>query len=206
MDIIFNTIKKVSVNPLFFVILAFFVIMDGTLFMVLILSAALIHEGAHILSFVLFKAEIKELRFQPFGIQIILSKDINLGYIKETVCALAGPFVNLALALILVIFGVIFDVPQGYGFFLVCNIALFALNIMPIMPLDGGRALHALLLKKTDIMKAERISFIVSIVLTIPLLALGIYILKVTEYNFSLILISFYLLIRLYKKYRYLSE
>lgn len=179
--------------------------MDGTLYMILMLSAALIHEGAHVLSFVLFKAQIDELKFQPFGIQIKVKNHIQLDYRKEVLTALSGPFINILIAVVMFVYGLYFKTPGGFGFFLVCNLALFFLNIMPIIPLDGGRALHALLLSKTDIYTADKISLRLSAALLIPILILGFHILSVSEYNFSLILIALYLLIGLFKKYRELG-
>lgn len=61
--------------------------------------------------------------------------------------AAAGPFINLALAIIAALF--LRVVPAGAGLgdllstFVILNVAIFVFNIIPIPPLDGSRVLYA---------------------------------------------------------------
>lgn len=67
--------------------------------------------------------------------------------------ALAGPAANLAMALMWMIFGVILQAVQSQELFfmrvaeagVLTNLVIFAFNLFPIPPLDGGRILTSLL-------------------------------------------------------------
>ena len=80
------------------------------------------------------------------------------------------------------------------------SLTLGIFHCLPIEPLDGGLALRALLSSFLKSERAEKITFIVSLVLLFPLAVLGFLILLRTRYNFSLLLMSLYLMLYLVLK------
>lgn len=75
--------------------------------------------------------------------------NLRPGRFSEAIVAGAGPFSNLAIALIMGIImraGIISDAASGILFTIVLvNIMLFLFNLIPIPPLDGSKVLEALL-------------------------------------------------------------
>ena len=72
-----------------------------------------------------------------------------LGYGRDSLVALAGPAANLlfgALALL-----------WGWGLAAALTLAVGAFNLLPILPLDGGRVLYGLLAGRLDPDWAERL-------------------------------------------------
>lgn len=188
-------LKNIEISPSFLLVFAFFCIFDKPAFILIIFLSAALHELAHIFTVLLCRAQIKKIRILAFGAQIELINQNTLSYKKEILVALAGPFINLVFAVLIIFYQYNFGTNEYCQLFALCNALLFLINILPIIPLDGGRALYAFLLNSTNIVSASFISDFISILFTVPLFLLGFYILVITGYNFSLILISVYLLV-----------
>ena len=109
---------------------------------------------------------------------------------KELVIAIAGPLVNVVLAILLsILFYVIFEedfisadfelLPRDFesflGLVIIINIALFVFNLVPAFPMDGGRILRALLAMKWGRVKATKIASIIGRVLAVCFIGLAIW-------------------------------
>ncbi|MCH5354043.1 MAG: hypothetical protein J1E06_11360 [Acutalibacter sp.] len=117
-----------------------------------------------------------------------------MSYGKNVLVSLAGPFVNL------LSFGVIALFDRQNHIFALASLALGIFHCLPIEPLDGGLALRAFLSSFLETEKAEKMTFFISLVLLFPLALLGFLILLRTRYNFSLLLMSLYLMFYLVLK------
>lgn len=107
-------------------------------------AAMAVHELGHILALRLCGVPIRRLRLDLSG--AVLETGAT-DYRRELICAMAGPAVNL-LALLL---------PPLFSGFAQCCLLLALFNLLPIPPLDGGRALRALLLLRCSTAAAFRI-------------------------------------------------
>lgn len=65
---------------------------------------------------------------------------------------------------------------------------------MPIYSLDGGQILLIFLKKKFNIYNSNMILFIISIIFIIPITTLGFFIAIKSNFNFSLLILIFYLI------------
>ena len=103
----------------------------------LVLLSALCHELGHLGALHLAGAEVERLRLTAFGAEI-RADTRYLPYPKEILCTLAGPAVNLVLAL---------GFSRGAGDYVLAgaNLLLGAFNLLPIPPLDGS-SIFAILL------------------------------------------------------------
>ncbi|MGI6576053.1 MAG: site-2 protease family protein [bacterium] len=116
-----------------------------------VFAVVFIHEMAHILVAYSYGYRVKEIELLPFGgVARIEDFDlIALNPVAETNIALAGPLQNFllaGLALFLRHF-VIWQEPLA-NFFLYSNLAMAGLNLLPVLPLDGGRVYRAFLVNR----------------------------------------------------------
>ena len=102
----------------------------------LVLFSAMCHELGHLAALQLAGARVERLRLTAFGAEI-RADTRRLSYPREIACTLAGPAVNLLLALIFSRWAINY-VAAG------ANLLLGCFNLLPVPVLDGGRALHLL--------------------------------------------------------------
>lgn len=111
--------------------------------------SALCHELGHLGALRLAGAEVERFRLTAFGAE--LQADTRyLPYGREVLCTLAGPAVNLLLALVLA---------RVSGDYVLAgaNLLLGVFNLLPIPSLDGGRALYLLASWAADPIAADEI-------------------------------------------------
>ena len=89
------------------------------------------HEFFHCLALLLFEKPIESITFDTLGAQI---KTTQLRPVETVICALAGPFSGFLLMLLCR------KIPQVA----LCAFFQTAFNLLPLCPLDGGRALEGL--------------------------------------------------------------
>lgn len=102
----------------------------------LVLASALGHELGHLAALKAAGAQVIRVRLTAFGAEI-LADTRRLSYPREILCTLAGPVVNLALA-------IFFARAVGNFEAAGANLLLGCFNLLPVPALDGGRALHLL--------------------------------------------------------------
>lgn len=176
----------------------------GPLFLVSWLSA-LGHELAHIQAARRLAIPVAGISLLPFGVCARLKTSIVEEPTHEILMALAGPAFSLALALGLFLAYQKFPISLLH-YAAAANLALAALNLLPCLPLDGGRVLRAMLTLGSDALTAWRITLRVSRLATLFLLAASAWLLLTSAFNFSLILIGAFLLGNLYSEERSLSR
>ena len=184
--------KRIKIHPT--CVLVFFLPVFGiiTLHQTLILWwLAILHESAHIFSYRLCGCGIKSVTVLPFGLCSIPKNTLSVSPKNEIFCAAAGPIVNLFLALVILALPL---PPESEiaRYALYCNLALFTLNLLPILPLDGGRILYYVTSLKYCIPTCEticrRVATILLILMLYPVCAT-----LFVDYNPSLALIWGYL-------------
>ncbi|MCY3929113.1 MAG: site-2 protease family protein [Acidobacteria bacterium] len=119
-----------------------------------LLASVVLHELGHALTARRYGIETREIVLTPIGGVARLD-----GYpqgLAELAIAAAGPLVNLALAMVLFFgllvaglppwgAGAVVDLHSALQWLLFGNLCLFALNLLPAFPLDGGRILRSAL-------------------------------------------------------------
>lgn len=128
-----------------------------------VLLAALCHEAGHLAALWLLGARVKRIRLGWLGAEIC-SDTARLSYVQEIFCVLAGPAVNLLLGLAL---ARISDAYLLAG----ASVVQGLFNLLPVLSLDGGTALHLLVSFLTDPMLADRVCRWVGLVCALLLTA-----------------------------------
>ncbi len=183
-----------------FALLAFCCLFAGPSGGASFLSAAALHESAHLGTLFLFRAPPKTVRFSALGCRMVLDSGKRLAYWQNAVVSLAGPAINLLSFSAACLLG------GKEGPFAAASLGLGVLHILPIEPLDGGLALHAVLSGHLDAGPAGKISFGLSLLFLLPLAVLGFLVLLRTRYNFSLPVLSVYLMLYLVLQRDFLSD
>ncbi|MBQ2614619.1 MAG: site-2 protease family protein [Clostridia bacterium] len=156
-------------------------------------ASALLHELCHILACKGLKIPIQGMSILPFGVCSTLKNPIILQPAREIFMALAGPFCNLFLAATFYLIGEVAP-SELLTYAVACNLSIALVNLLPCLPLDGGRILRSLLTLGSDAMTAYRISLSLSRILAVLLFAIGTLLLLTLKFQFSLLLIGAFLL------------
>ena len=158
-------------------------------------TVVLIHELAHAVTAIVLGVKLDKLEVMPFGVTVKISGS----YIKtphhEAVIAAVGPLCSGLLALICH--------RLSLGSYLVtANLAIALINLVPALPLDGGRVLKALLIGRWGYVKAFNFTMIITGISAYILAAAGIILMIITGFNFSLILIAAFLIVNTVEEQR----
>ena len=124
--------EGIRVTGGFWLLAAWFALSNGWRLLAVTLSAAALHELGHLLALYLLGGRVTGLRLSAFGAELATDA-ARLPYLREIGVVLAGPAVNLALGLLLARLGQY----TASG----AHLSLCLFNLLPVRPLDGGRAL-----------------------------------------------------------------
>lgn len=102
-----------------------------------------IHELGHITMSLIFNWNIKKINVYPFGGYIIFDDIINKPFIEEVLVFASGILFQIIL---FIIFTLIIDNNSYiYKLFYNYNITILIFNLIPVIPLDGGKILNIIL-------------------------------------------------------------
>lgn len=159
--------------------------------------AAGLHEAGHWAAVLALGGRVLKLRLTAAGGDMELDPRRPLTYGGELAAILAGPMVNLILALAAARLG-----ERWEGFYLLAGLSLSLgwFNLLPIYPLDGGRALLLILTGFLSAPVAARVTHGCSLILTAGVLAAGGTLLRRGAANLTLLCMGLWLLAGLVKR------
>lgn len=153
-----------------------------------IVASVLVHEIAHTIMGKVLGVKVVEIELLPFGGQAKLEDFTGLDPGKEIYVALAGPLISISLAasLYLGLAGRYDLVP----YLIKINLLLGFFNLLPALPLDGGRILRSLLSPLKGFRQATYISANIGKFIAIIIIGCGSFFIYREDYsgvNFILI-------------------
>lgn len=195
---------KIRVN-LFFLLLAIIYAGLGLGVEIAIIVASLfIHEMAHTVVALMLGVKVRDIEILPFGGQARIEDLTGLEPDIEIYIALAGPLVSLFLAT-LCYFICPWPNQQLVYFLIRLNLALGAFNLLPALPLDGGRIIRAALSPSQGFKKATRQAAILGQLLGTALVGAGIYLCCRNWPGINLIVIGIFLFWAARREKQYLA-
>jgi Zn-dependent protease len=166
----------VEINLSFLLLLAVVFIafggVTGVLFVGIAFASVLLHELGHALVARRLDVHVSGIELSFFG-GAAKMVDMPRSAKHEIAIAAAGPAVSLGLAGLGLGLGIALHSPllATIGWI---NLGLAIFNLIPALPMDGGRILRALLTYKVDFVRATEISVVVSRVVAVGFAILGL--------------------------------
>ena len=159
--------RKFNVNPAFFIILIWLIFATDIYVAVSYFLVIFIHELGHYYVAKYCGYKLSKFSLSPYGVSLSYYGQ-TLEQKDEIYIALAGPVVNLAVALITVAFWWMFPTFYLVSYnFVEVNLIIALTNLLPAFPLDGGRVFVSLFSNIVERRKALKITIIFNVVLSV---------------------------------------
>lgn len=172
--------SKLRVEPSFYVFWAIFCLLDSEGVLPIFAAAAVIHEAGHLLMIHLCGGCAAYVRLSACG--AVIQQTRPLARWKNICISVSGPLAGLLAAVICSLFGH----PMAAG----ANFLLSCLNLLPILPLDGGCMLYHVL----ELFDCAQMVYWLSLFSSVVLTAFGGVFLCITGRNATLLVIGICLL------------
>ncbi len=171
----------------------FAAVVFGLVLVGLVFGCVVLHELGHAIMAQHFGIRVHDITLVPIGGVARIEQNPTTPA-SEILIALAGPAVNVAIAMALLPIIALLGVARGFDSFgvyltdptiaapaglliylLATNVMLVLFNLLPAFPLDGGRVLRASLLRYTDRERATAIAVMIAQVIAVTLAGLGVW-------------------------------
>ena len=152
----------ITIAPELYIVAALLLLLLPIKWLIAWVLATLVHELFHYVAIRLSKTPVFSV---ALGLSGIIMKTGSMSYKTELFCSLAGPLGALLLLAL----------AKWLPLTAICAYFQSVFNLLPVFPLDGGRALRCFAIQILPIQAAEKICQITETVLLILLSILGIY-------------------------------
>ncbi|WP_055105542.1 M50 family metallopeptidase [Paenibacillus ihumii] len=135
----------ISFHPFFVLVMLASVITGHFLELLTLFAIVFIHEWGHIAAAKWFGVQVNSVQMLPFGGVAVMEDTAYLNAGREMAIALAGPLQNgllIGCAWLLHAAG-LWDGPF-YEYFVQGNILIALFNLLPVLPLDGGKIFQSI--------------------------------------------------------------
>ncbi len=145
---------KLKIHPFLLLLGAIYAWLGLGVEVLLVLAVVLLHEMAHLFTAWGMGVTIQEVELFPFGGQARMEDFTGMDPEKEIVVALAGPACSFTLAALFYFLIPYLSANSQLSMFVQMNAMLGGFNMLPVLPLDGGRIVRAMLSRSQGYKKA----------------------------------------------------
>ncbi|WP_246131897.1 M50 family metallopeptidase [Paenibacillus hemerocallicola] len=188
---LFSLMMLVSVATGFFVELL-------TLFVIV-----LIHELGHVAAAKSFGWNVIRVELLPFGGVAETEDRGRSSAFQEAAVALAGPLQNAWMALFAVVMSRLGIWDSGWcDYFMTANMMIGLFNLLPVLPLDGGKVMQALMSRWLPYYRTLLLCSLVSLLLAAVLAAAALLGIRSSGIHLNLLVIALFLVYSNWYSYR----
>lgn len=160
---------KFRLHPMLAPFLLVLMVTGGLAFYALVFISLLFHEAGHIFAAKMSGMKVRSCTIMPYGGELRIPDRHAYGKRQRIYVAVGGP----AATAILLFLSMLLNFP-GDEQFMRIQLVILALNLLPILPLDGGQAISAMLETEEEKFKVRSAFLIysISILVAVSLLLL----------------------------------
>lgn len=142
---------KWSLHPLFVMVLLLSMLTGYFIELVTLFAIVFVHEIGHVLMASGVGWKVTAVKLLPFGGVVEVEDSAGVTARDELLVAIAGPLQNVWMLLLAYLFGELgWWSVEWTAYFIEANLWIILFNLLPIMPLDGGKIAQALLSYRTS--------------------------------------------------------
>ncbi|QOS80796.1 M50 family metallopeptidase [Paenibacillus sp. JNUCC31] len=136
---------RISFHPFFVIIMMASLITGHFIELITLFTIVFIHECGHAAAAALLGCRVLSIQMLPFGGVAIIEDGGNITARREIMIALAGPLQNMLMVgiVLLLKYGSVGD-PVFLDYIIKGNLLIALFNLLPVLPLDGGKIVQAL--------------------------------------------------------------
>ncbi|WP_280769763.1 M50 family metallopeptidase [Salipaludibacillus daqingensis] len=193
-------IKKIKIHPLFWLILSIGGITGLFKEIIILFMIVFVHEIGHALMAYHLGWRIKRIILLPFGGMAEMEEHGNKRVKEEILVTLSGPLQHvwmIAGSYLLVTTSVWSE--ADHHMFLFHNLTILLFNLLPIMPLDGGKFLFSLNTLFLPFQKSYQLSFRLSFMILLGLTYVSLF---VFPFHLNLVAVLLFLWTHLYLEWK----
>jgi stage IV sporulation protein FB len=179
---------RIKINPLTWVFILLLITTGYYVELVNITLSVLIHELSHAYIAKKLKINILQIEIFPFGGAAILDSVVFVRPDIEILIALAGPLSNIIFVFILLM--IMQFTGLSFDYLVKINITMALFNLLPGIPLDGGRVLKSILSRFLGLTRAMNYSIYSAYFISLIMIYYAIYSIKDGGINYVLIILA----------------
>lgn len=171
--------RRFRISPISLVVYPLYLCFFGTDLFLVFFSAVFIHELGHIAVILLTGQRIERVAVTVAGLDI--NRSGGSTYLVDAAVAVGGPVAGIIAAAIAAYL--------GYEVFYAVSLIYSVLNLLPVIPLDGGIFMRSVMFHYFEYTRAEKIVRAVSAVFLLAFYVCAVLLLLYTEWNASLLIV-----------------
>jgi stage IV sporulation protein FB len=185
----------IKAHPLFLSVVVVALVFGFVGELLLMFAIVLFHEYGHWYVANRLGWHVKAIRLLPFGGEVIADISHVTNAREELLVALAGPAVNVLFIMFILVLKFTFGFDgYWYDYFLQANVTILLFNLLPVMPLDGGKIVHALLFHWIPYAKLQHVITHLSLIISLSICLFALTGINQSGLRFNLLLIGIFLL------------
>lgn len=167
-----------------------------------IFISVLLHEIGHAIIAKALTIHVEEIELFPFGGVAKMEDITKYGGYMEAFIGIAGPVVSGAIALISAMLSAYDDV---FAIIAQFNFILFIFNLLPALPMDGGRILRNVLIHHMSYKQATKVMVVSGRLIAILLVLYNILIIYRGSTSFAFIITGIFIYLGCHKEMKFCS-